>query len=751
MAIELQIQSSALSSVVSHAIQVALFRRCSPALDGVFIDHMDVVQNSIKVEDVPGPGIRIQIPIDVYVVTQDNLMQAENADPLGAKAPAGRLVAEYGLAVSGTVLSFSLDDLRSEPPNPLLGPFLETAKASLPSFPGLDLAPSLRQLGLIMPASSDIVFFNGLVAIRFDPTGPAAAHLFSGQEWGLFIDGDGVVGLIRSLLPPLPMGGQVGLTWEPVGNVPRVSGQLRVKPQLPDPFTATVNVPVSVSLGLVSTAPSRIRATVNRGALQIHASGVPGFLEGYIEDVLDGYIAALFDPASVGGTKIDDRSFFLDRSLDPIGLAGAALHTSILAADGSGMTLGGPVRPVYAEWGTISISRSPFGLPSWFGTCRTSRGSAPPKTVKITDVTCYAGVSFSSYGAYCGTTILEPRGIAASYLSQPPPGPDSGSVGNVGFSVPGLVAQGINNDVKFIIRTARGVRFINLGQPIVKIDRDGNVEFSSFWVDDCFYLTDDQTSMIDWVKGKGKGDLNLLNPPLEDPNWLKMLSEEHGLEVQLVTLSGLTPGELLRFRSDYHEIDVTADAAGKTIVPVFLPLSQDAGVTTLERVNRESIAGKFRVKAAVFARGAVLASGAVNQLDVTESGGVRLTRGFDSKWTRHGFGIGGLNTPIEIAAGTAEAELNPQPMPPEFRETFKAAASRLPGFHAVFPIPGFETAPVAVARMRDGSAVLLQEDGSGVVRVSGAFTGPIGFMANAGAWSMSVAGGQITMFEVKRN
>ena len=416
------------------------------------------------------------------------------------------------------------------------------------------------------------------------------------------------------------------------------------------------------------------------------------------------------------------------------------------------MTLGGIVRPVHAEWSTLSVTVTPFGLPLWMGTCRTTPGNAPPKTLKVTDVDCHAGVGFSRFGAFCGANALDPGSTAASFLNLPPANIDPGGSGSVGFSIPAIVAKEIKQDVKLILRTARGVRLINLGQPTVNVDKDGNVEFAVAFVDNCNYLTNDQLSLINWAKGKGTIDIELLDPPLEDPNWLRLLSAGRGIDVQMVSFAGLEPGELLSFRSADHAIDVTADAIGRAMVPVFLPLAEVIAQTPLQRVNRQSVAGMFRVRSVAFFRGPVLASGTVNQLVADVDGSARLTRSFEDRWTRHAFGIAGMATPaVEIAAGTGEASLNPQPLPPEPPpEAFLAAARQLPGLHEVVLIPGFESEPVAVARMKDGSAVLLQEESAGSVRVAGSFKGPIGAMAMAGNWGMSVAQDQVTMFEARR-
>ena len=214
MAVEIQIRNSALVIAISRATQAQLYQKCLPRTANVFVDHMDVVESGITIADGPGPDIRMLVPIDVYLVPQASLMQSANEEPPGAKAPAGRLVAEYSLTVAGTSLSVTLADLRPEPPNPLLGPLLKQTKNSLPNLPPLNLASAFTALGLPAPTSSEILVLGNQVVIRFDPVGPAAPHLFPGQEWGLFIDGPGVVGFIRSQLPPLPLGAQLGPGWE---------------------------------------------------------------------------------------------------------------------------------------------------------------------------------------------------------------------------------------------------------------------------------------------------------------------------------------------------------------------------------------------------------------------------------------------------------------------------------------------------------------------------------------------------------
>lgn len=759
MAVEIQVHKVALAKAVSDATQTSLFGTCFPPTADVFVDHVDVSISGVEVVSGPDQDIRILVPLDVYLVRKNDLESFANLVPPGATTPAGRIVAIYRLAVAGTVVSLSLVDLRSDPPNAFVDMLLDPLKAAIPSLPGLDASAVFTSLGLPSPTVAQAVLVGDIVAIRFDPVGLAVSHLFAGQEWGLFVDGATVVAFIQSRLSAFVVP-NLTLTprWTPVGT-PSVTVDWRFKPDLPDPLTATGTGVIGVGLTLASTNPPRLRATLNWSLHIDLGSAVPGFIDNAVEKIVRDLIANRFDPQIVGGTKIDDRSFFIDQALPPLTLGGAQLRYTSLEADQSGMTIGGTVRSVQAERGVLSFIVSPFGLPTWFGTCRAlAKGGSgdPPKILKVTEVSNGAGVSFSSYGAFCDASMVQPNSTAAAFLTKPTLG-SAETVASVGFTIPAIIAQGITEDVKLILRTARGVRLINFGRPIVEIDAEGNVAFTTFYIDNCLYLTDAQVNAINWVKGKGDTSVPDFKPPLEDPGWVKLLTGGRGFEVQLVSLNGLEPGELLRYRSSNHAIDLTADTNGQALVPVFLPLSEDIPSTSLERVNRQSIAGKFDVKGTSFFRIASLPSGIENRLDEGGGSGARLTRVFHDRVTRDEFGSGGVPLGVQISSeefapspGVEEVALNPQPLPPA-PDMFASAAERIPGVRDVVAIPGFESEPLAIARMDDGSAVLLQADSSGRTRVAGSFSGPIGAISTAGDWGTGFASERTLVFEVRRD
>ena len=77
------------------------------------------------------------------------------------------------------------------------------------------------------------------------------------------------------------------------------------------------------------------------------------------------------------------------------------------------------------------------------------------------------------------------------------------------------------------------------------------------------------------------------------------------------------------------------------------------------------------------------------------------------------------------------AWVNPQPLPPlagagSARHPLLARGVVLPGLVSLDALPGFDDAPIALARMDDGTVLVVEADDNGAVRVAGTFEGPIG-------------------------
>ena len=756
MSVEIQILRAAFEKVVANSVQQKLYNTCLPPQQGLFVDHTDVGNSGVS-ESVGTDGqILVKVPIDAYVVPQSQLTDFPNNTPPGATTPAGTLVAVYRLVVSGTDVSLILDDLTTDPPNPLVTGFLASAKATLQSIPGLSFGQVFTDLGLPLPTVSRAELTPEVLAIRFDPTGPVVSHLFPGQEWGIFIDAPGIVGLVQNMLSGFQVP-HLTLTprWTPIGGQPEVTVDWRFKPDLPDPLSATASGIVGVSLTLTSPVADRLRATAN-WTLHIDIAGTPRFLEKFAEDIAKGIIASDFDPKIIGATKLSDQSFFFDWPLPPLTFAGAKLRYASILADQSGMTIGGPVVVIVAPRDTLYFKVTPFGAPTWMGSCRAlaKAGSGnPPTTIKATAAKNYATVTFSSYGTFCSATLYPPNGAAAPFLNVPPAGSAETS-SSVGFTVPAVMASNITQDVKVILQTSRGVRYIDFGHPVVEIDAQGNVTNVVRWyLPDCLLMPAKQVHKLGFGSIDGRLATDFKPPPFENPNWSTLLAAGRGIEVHLVSFFGLEPGELLQSRSSSHEINVTADSEGRAFVPIFMSLSEINPAISLERVNRKSMAGKFSAESISLLRSATVAGGVENSLEETASGAALLTRTSHDRITHDVIGAGDVPVLVRLSSkrglrspGVDEVALNPQPLPP----LFKKFSSEIPDVLEILAIPGFDHKPLAVARMNDGTAMLLQTDPAGRVRVAGSFAGPIGVISLAGSWGMGVSGAQTMLFEVNR-
>jgi hypothetical protein len=317
-------------------------------------------------------------------------------------------------------------------------------------------------------------------------------------------------------------------------------------------------------------------------------------------------------------------------------------------------------------------------------------------------------------------------------------------------------AVGVTEDVTIVLQTSGGVRLVNFGHPVLDVDPTGNVAFDVICIDNCFKLTPGQDHVIKWITGKGSGGADELKPPpMEDPNWTRLLSGGRGLEVQLVALSDLEPGELVSHRSPTHSIDVTADADGRALVPVFVPLDDNNAELSLERFNRRSLAGKFRVKATSFVRRAAVERGLHERLEAGRDGGATLTRTLVDGIYREVISAEGIRLAVGKIPGHQRrvvfqsqliTSLQPQPLPPK-----GDAVAGLDGVADVIPIPGFESELVSMARMRDGSAVVLSVDSSGRSRVAGRFSGPIGRLTADGGWGLAQTADHSYVFKVGRS
>jgi hypothetical protein len=754
MAVEVQFTEAAFHRMIAEAVQEQLYRTCVPGGAGPLVDHLDVGAAPIAIAAGDKAGtVAIRLPVDVFAVTQDELRAAPNATPAAALAPRDTMTVVLALTVQGTAVTIRA--ARREPSGldaiPGLGPVADALVGSLPPVER-DLGELFDGLSLPRPAGSAAEAGAGVVALRFDAAGPLANRLAPGQEWGVFLDGAAVVSLVAARIAATPAAQSAQLTprWAPQDATPAVVIDFSRKFDVPDPFSAAVSGSVTTTL----TLPASPRPALLLGvswSFGLHVAGLPGFAETVAENLAKPFVAQLVGQEA-GLRLTGPTSGEREQPLPRLDFAGARLSYGSLVATAEGMTLGGATRVMPAPRDTLSITPLPFGVPSILVFCsqQAKTGSdRPPRTVSADAQSVSGGVTFSNHGRYCGVEMGEvPPGLLR-FLNQPPPG-DTESVGTVAFRMSARAAAAVDRDVNFTLRTARGVRRVELGQPQVVIDAEGNVANVRIdFIPDCLHIPPGRDFGASWgLDGEQVVDPGRFRPPpFEDPSWSRVLSEAGGVVVQLVTLDGLEPGELLQLRTPFHALDVTAAADGTARVPVILAVGGQVTPATLERVNRKSLAGHVSVQSAAFRPRITLPDAEAFAIGAGEDGRVLLGRREGNTWVADAIALAGPEAVqrLDAEAGQRLAELNPQPLPPAEDSLVKAAG--LDGVAEVATIPGFETVGLAVARLADGSAVLL-EGGREGARVAGRFEGPMGRVAVAGPVAVTRAGGQLAVMEV---
>ena len=788
MGIELQLLGSSLVALTSRTLRQSLRSYCLPTFAGASIDHLQVVPGAGSLNPV-GSDVHVHLPVDVFIVTDADLVAAPNSLPNGTTTPADRIDFVFRLRVrlagqprpdgrpeTGSVLVF-------EPMEPDLGNLAKQIgddaakvrqqfKASLPA-PEVDLRPQLALLGMPSVTRADIVLVNGIVAVRFGPPGALSARLFTGQQWGLFVDGPGVEQLLRSRIEPrlkqrLPLA-NVTAHYAPSGTVPHVDLALEMSLSV-SAIKARVVVNLPCDLSLVPGLPPVLRATIN-WSTHVFANSIFSIFEGIAERFVEDAI----HPADFGGQTIGDHLFVIDNALPAIPLLGVVFRYDSAFGSPDGMTIGGAVLIPGLLEPPFALKAGALGGPTRLQLCskqaRTGSGAPSGEPLRLDNTLSYGGVVISGGGKLCAIEVRTPSPSYAQYIG--PPG--AGTVleeASLSVAIPYTVAGSMSKPMTLVIRTPRGVRFVDLGKaPKVVADATGRIEGArDFYIKDCLNVVplDHAGAGLGW--GDEHVDIDVFKTRrLEEPDWSLYAHASGGFVVQLVRANGLDAGELLRFRSATHAIDVVADGAGRAVVPVIFPLSPTMAPALLVRANGRSLEGHVGVSSASFEQHLTLPGRLMPGFATSASGQAHVpTHGRDGRvvHTVTAFGVieqlqrrdgeVALNPqplpPVERRR--IESQLNPQPLPPVESDEHAArraseAADRagIHGIEQVVLVPGFASSGAAVAIMTNGSKLLLDLS-RGSARVAGTFEGPIGAVHTAGPWAVTAARGQTAVFRV---
>ena len=497
---------------------------------------------------------------------------------------------------------------------------------------------------------------------------------------------------------------------------------------------------------------------------------------------------------------VEDRAFLNETALPEIWFGGARFGYDGMIASPAGMTIGGLVKlPPGPGRKTLQPAVTPFGQPFRLEFCSMlahpcADTSSPG--VPVGDANTHGRVWLGNLGAFGDVEIISPGNWIAPYLERPAASPE------IRLAIPSVVAGRITTPVRFIVRTARGVRFIDLGMPPRAIvDADGNVTNAVVeFIDDCRYVSagPEDAFGIDWGSGT-EGDEELTEPALKQSDWNGYLSRQRGIDVQLVTLFALEPNEVIQFRSTDHAIDITADHQGRAVVPVMLPIADGSQRASLIRANHRSIAGHFSIRTAVLMNQSCLSIPLQNRFTSTAVGSVHSSTEFESRLDLHR--CRRCEAPILLECQTCSKRSSPNPaLRFEVERRAKASlvlageashpyssigcldvgypsieraydpAPRPAGesaeadhhpfsnriesdanIQSLFAVPGFADASIALATTTDGTTLVLDLNETGVARVTGTLVGPIGALEVSGNWGSAQDPERISVYRSIKN
>ena len=768
MSIELQLRAAALAAITSHNVRMRLRSTCPPLISGFSIDHLEVAADA-SVEQAAS-SVQVHVPVDVFVVADAALFAAVNDVPDGATKSAARITLVFELQV--TLSEFETPEASRRPAGPDPHPRQtrpqgirpvarsegRTGRAEHPGDPSPRVPGSHGSARLARRHVAEDGRRRARrrrVAARFGVAGAPRSRLFPGQEWGLFLDSAAVEQLVRSKVEPpvkksLPEA-SVGARYTSVGTVPQVDvdvGASLAYTILKANFTARLRCDFSLLPGsapvLRTTVVWSVKVSLPDPLL------LPFFLQGTIEHIAEGYAEDAIDPAQFGGTPTGAHTFVMDTAAPLLPLLGITLRYDSALGSPTGMTIGGAVvipglfEPPFAM--TVSGLSGPTRIQLCSKRARTGSGAPSSQPPTIENTTSFGQLDLTGCGVFCGAECRTPGPYFQQYLSYPAAG-SAPETASVRASIPYTVASAMTQPLTMVVRSSRGVRFVDFGLPpkAVTDASDRLLNARDYYIPDCPAIVPLEHGRFGM--GWGAHGEVFKPPPLEDPSWSAFLHDGGGLVIQLVRVAGLDAGELLRLRSATHALDVTAGSDGGAVVPVMLPLLAAVQPALLVRADGRSLKGHVAVSSAVFERRFTLPGSLRSGPTRTRSGNTLITtKAADGDVVHTVTALGAVSR----SATRAEAgELNPQPLPPvEVRDRELAERAGIHGVDRIIAVPGFAAAGAAVAIMSDATKLLLDVNPDGTMRISGTFSGPIGELALAGDWAAVAAPGEVALFRV---
>lgn len=710
MGLELNIRATELARALTVSARRRLRTMCVPPSGDRYVDRLEAAAADAVVTtgtDRNGAGsIVVHLPVDVFVVDRAALLAAPNRVPVGT-TPAGRITLAWDVRAEAPVGAHpSLSVTARDPDLGALAalPGADAVRAGLADATALapvDLRAVFTAMRADEPTAADTALVDGVAVFRFDPAAPPRARLAPGQGWGLFAAGSDWETLARRVLHPFvadlagtsipgadtPLGIEFA-RWHPDGTRPRTDVRVGTKFS----YQLGISIPVHAWVDFQCEPqvfppkpwgpPDRLRVTASWSFHLLAGPGI-GILEHEIEKRVEEAIQRRVDALSVSAGP---RQLAVDIPLPQIGFDGHQLRVDELSARSEGATTGGRLLPAVIADPAFGFDVAPLSVPMRIQVGCDRHDTSP---LTLTNTSTFGEVTLKGAGRLCGYTVVSPTSRTAEVAEHLSAAADPHDPERVTVRAElryDRAVQLLTSPLRLLVRTARGVRFVDLGTPPAPVlDPEGRL----------LNAIDLDLGVCNYLDPRLKPDqvtVESLKPiPVDGPDWAELVTASTRLVVQLVELNRLEPGELVQVRTPTHTVDVSADPLGRAAVPVIAPVDGATVPITFERATRRPLAGHVSVSTVEIGAGAAV-------------------RGNGSRRTSF--------------RGAGETSLNPQPLPPgppEVREQLGRD-----DVVDVLPVPGFESAPLAIAVLADGSTLVLDVRGDGRMRVAGTLRGPIG-------------------------
>jgi hypothetical protein len=759
MAIDIQVLSSVLLQVMQTELQQSFNTTCLPSFESSYVDHVQVGAGTVSL--TPAGAAEFSLPVSVFLVDLPSLLASVNGTPSGATTSAGSATIVLTLTVAGTTLTLACTQVSPDAKltkvlGPLAGIVALEIKTQIGTVGTANLSAVFSSLGLPAPSTSTLAQAGTSLFIRFDPSGSPVDTLQTGQDWCLFVDAttmqnvsaakvnnalDGISLITSHTTMP---------EWTPSGGVPQVSVSIYGDVTVPDPLIGLFTMQLVINFAIGGTTTSTYLLELITWSWNA-STGL-----GSADTKEEAKVQSVFDSTGFGGTIISSNEFSFQQTLPSLSLGNAVFEYGSPVGLSTGMVLGGAVTGIGTpDTGLVSFEINQYS--DKFTLADFCQGGAPPPTLGT--VAALASAVYDDAAKLCAVTLISPSPSPLDltpYLNISPPPATVTESGSIMLDFNGLVSQTMaktGQPVEFLVQTTRGVRVISFGvPPTPKVGSLGNVtNYSLLKIDNCPIAVDPWYQVF-----QNFNPLWNVDPP---ESWVDNIEQVAAFETLIISLPGVETSELVTFDQplDGGLTVVSAGINGQAMIPAMLAVRSSDEHAILSRANRAEL-GNLNVSGMIFQRVATLNTpGAVSHQLSGSLEDATVTTTFADGSTQSvlvcGLGVSapfGMQAASNLRASTATNRTG-APIPASTTPA-SAWAVDIPGLVKILSIPGFEKAPVAVAKLSDGTYRVLSRHTNEPVRVVGLVPRWPDMPPVSGRWAISsTTGNRVGVFKVRRS